>query len=125
MRKSEHKSPQFMEQPLLWSIFTVAGVLATIVPAAASNLSCVSANKLALRAYCSAAYSDSALLANGSTSYKQVVNHASARAMVEYPNVCPNISAWKARIITMLDQYGDEGLPELCREDPDTIGSSR
>jgi hypothetical protein len=124
MRKSEHKSVQLIDQPILWSIFTV-GMLAAIVPAAASSISCVSANKLALRAYCSEAYSESALLANGSTSYKQVINHASARAMVEYPNVCPDISAWKTRIDAMLDQYGDEDLPELCRENPDTVGSSR
>ena len=101
-----------MDQLILWSIFTVVGVLAAIVPAAASNISCVSANKLALRAYCLEAYSESALLANGSTSYKQVINHT-------------RISAWNTRISAMLDQYGDEALPELCNENPDAIGSSR
>ena len=36
--------------------------------------------------------------------------------MEEYPNICPDVSAWKARIGTILDQYGDEDLHELCRE---------
>jgi ABC-type phosphate transport system substrate-binding protein len=123
MRKSTRKSMSFVDQAILSSIFTLVGVFATIVPVAASNMSCSSANKLALRAYCSEAYSESVSLANGSTSYKRVANRASERAMEEYPNVCPDISAWKTRITAVLDQYGDEGLPELCNENPDTLGS--
>jgi hypothetical protein len=125
MRNSAHKSSKFLVQPILGFMLTVFGVLVVTVAAAASDISYVSANKLALKAYCSEARSESALLANGSTSYKDVITRASARAMVEYPNVCPDISAWKARIGAILDRYGDEALPQLCSEDPGEVGSSK
>ena len=125
MRKRAHKSTKFLVQQILGFILTVFGVLVVAVQAAASNISYVSANKLALKAYCSEARNESALLANGSTSYKDVIKQASARAMVEYPDVCPDISAWKARIGAILDRYGDEDLPVLCSEDPDEVGSSK
>jgi hypothetical protein len=125
MRKSAHKSTKFWVQPILGFILTVFGVLAVAVQTAPSNISYISANKLALNAYCSEARNESALLANGGTSYKDVIKRASARAMVEYPNVCPDISAWKARIGAILDRYGDEALPVLCREDRDEVGSSK
>jgi hypothetical protein len=125
MRDSAHKSTKCSVQLILGFMLTVFGVLVVTVPAAASNTIYVSANKLALKAYCSEARNESALLANGSTSYKDVINRASSRAMVEYPNICPDISAWKARIGAILDQYGDEALPQLCSEDPDEVGSSK
>jgi hypothetical protein len=109
-----------VRQMLLVSL--VCGGLAVAIPAAASNKSYVSANKLALKAYCSEAHNESTLLANGSTSYKDVINRASERAMVKYPNVCPDISTWRARIGAILDQYGDEPLRELCNENPDEVG---
>jgi hypothetical protein len=122
MRK---KFTKFLVQRILGAIPIMFGVLVVTAPATASNISYVSANKLALKAYCSEARNESALLANGSTSYKDVIKRASARAMVDYPNVCPDISAWKAKIGAILDQYGDEALPELCSEDPDEVGSSK
>jgi hypothetical protein len=122
MRKSAHKSTKCLIHPILGFVFIVFAVLVVTVPAVASNISYLSANRLALKAYCLEAHDESALLANGSTSYKDVIRRASARAMVKYPNVCPDISAWKVRIGTILDQYGDELLPELCSEDPDQIG---
>jgi hypothetical protein len=82
-------------------------------------MSDVSANRLALKAYCSEALNESTTRANGSTSYRDVVKRASARAMIEYPDVCPDMIAWQARIGAILDQYGDDALPELCPEDPD------
>ena len=123
MRTSQRKSMSFVDDAILSSIFALVGVCATIVPVAASNISCTSANKLALRAYCSEAYRNSALLANGHTSYKEVANLAAASAMAEYPNVCPDRSAWKARITAMLDQYGDEALPDFCNENPEPVRS--
>ncbi len=123
MKVSQYKSMGRVNRAILSLVFTLIGVFATYMPVNASNTGCSSANKLALKAYCSEAYSDSALLANGSTSYKEVANHAAARAMAEYPHLCPDESAWKARITAMLDQYGDEALPDLCNEDPDVIGT--
>jgi hypothetical protein len=121
MRKSAHKSTKCLVQLILWSILTVFGVSVVTIPAAASNTNYVSANKLALKAYCSEARNESSLLADGSTSYKDVIKRASARAMVEYPNVCPDTSAWQTKIGAILDRYGDEALPQLCSEDPDEV----
>ena len=122
MRRITGTSIKFMNQLVFWSTLMVLGVLTATVPAMASNKSsCESANKIALNTYCSEAHRESALLANGSTSYIHVINRASERAMEEHPNICPDVLAWKARIGTILDQYGDEDLHELCREDPDGI----
>ena len=77
MRKSAHKSTKLLVQPILGFTLTVFGVLLVTIPAAASNISYVSANKLALKTYCSEARNESALLANGSTSYKDVIKRAS------------------------------------------------
>ena len=125
MRESAHKSTKCLVHPILGGVFIVFAVSVVTVPAVASNISCLSANRLALKTYCLEAHDESALLANGITSYKDVIKRASARAMSEYPNVCPDISAWKVRIGAILDQYGDEPLPELCSENPDQIGLSK
>jgi hypothetical protein len=65
-------------------------------------------NKLARKAYCSEAKLESSELKNGSVSYKQVVERASSRALSEYPNVYRDSYAWKAKIVALLDQDGDE-----------------
>jgi hypothetical protein len=65
-------------------------------------------NKLALKAYCSEAKIESSELENGSISYKHVVELASNRALIEHPNVYRDSYAWKAKIVTLLDQDGDE-----------------
>jgi ABC-type phosphate transport system substrate-binding protein len=122
MRKSARKLTKCLVQLILGFILALFGVQ---VSAATSNVGYVSANRLALKAYCSEAHDESALLANGSTSYENVIRRASARAMLNYPNVCSDISAWKTKISAILDQYGDEPLPELCREDPDQVGSAK
>jgi hypothetical protein len=122
MSKSAHKSTKCWVQLILGFILALFAVQ---VSAVTSNVSYVSASRLALKAYCSEAHDESALLANGSTSYENVIRRASARAMLNYPNVCPDISAWEMKIGAILDQYGDEPLPELCREDPDQVGSAQ
>ena len=98
----------------------VAGSLLIALPAAASNAPSDQAliNQFALNAYCSEAQSKSALLAAGSISYERVVDLASDRALVEHPNVYPDPSGWKAKIVALLDQYGDEPMSELCIEPP-------
>jgi hypothetical protein len=90
------------------------------LPAAAANVPANQAliNKLALNAYCAEAHSKSALLADGSISYKQVADLASNRALVEHPKVYSDSASWKAKIVAMLDQYGDEPMKELCTENP-------
>ena len=62
-----------------------------------------SINKIAIEAYCSEAQSKSALLADGSVSYKRVADLASERALVEHPNVYRDSSAWKVKIVALLD----------------------
>jgi hypothetical protein len=118
MRKTKKQSSNWMVGSI------VLAALVVTVPAAASHKSYVSANKLALNAYCSEAHNDSVALANGTASYRDVISRASWRAMTDYPNVCPDTTAWEARISAILDRYGDEGLPELCREDPDRVKPS-
>jgi hypothetical protein len=103
-----------------WSA-AFAGSLLIAIPAAASNApgGQNSINKIAINAYCSEAQGKSALLADGSISYKGVADLASERAVVEHPNVYRDSSAWKVKIIAMLDQYGDEPMDELCTESPE------
>jgi hypothetical protein len=102
-----------------WSA-AFAGSLLIAVPTAASNAPGNQAliNKFALNAYCSEAQSKSALLTEGTISYKRVAVLASDRALVEHPNVYRDPSAWKAKIVALLDQYGDEPTSELCTENP-------
>jgi hypothetical protein len=73
---------------------------------------------LALKAYCYEAHQEAALLADGSISYKQVADLASDRALADHPNVYPDPAPWKAKIVALLDQYGDEPMSELCGESP-------
>jgi hypothetical protein len=75
-------------------------------------------NKFALNAYCSEAQSEATSLSDGRLSYKGVVEMASNRALIEHPNVYRDRSAWKTRIVAMLDQYGDEPTNQLCTENP-------
>jgi hypothetical protein len=70
-------------------------------------------NQLAQKAYCSEAKLESSELKNGSVSYKQVVELASNRALIEHPNVYHDSYAWKAKIVALLDQDGDEPS-QLC-----------
>jgi hypothetical protein len=58
------------------------------------------------------------LLADGQLSYKIVAERASDRALMDHPGVYKNSTAWKTRIVAVLDQYGDEPTTQLCREDP-------
>ena len=95
-----------------------AGSMLIAIPAAASNApgGQTSITKIATEAYCSEAQSKSSLLADGSVSYKRVADLASERALVEHPNVYRDSSAWKVKIVALLDQYGDEPMSELCTE---------
>jgi hypothetical protein len=89
------------------------------MPAAAWNDgNQASINKFALNAYCSEAKSKSALLAAGNVSYERVADLASDRALVQHPNVYRDPSEWKAKIVALLDQYGDDPISELCTENP-------
>ena len=101
-----------------WWKVVFAGSLLIAYPAAAANVPQTSVNKLALRAYCSEAHQKAALLADGRISYKQVADLASDRALVEHPNVYSDSAPWKTKIVSLLDQYGDEPISELCSENP-------
>jgi hypothetical protein len=100
-----------------WSV-VFAGAMLIAIPAAASNAPGrpSSISKIAIEAYCAEAQSESALLADGSVSYKRVADLASERALVEHPSVYPDSSGWKVKIVALLDQYGDEPTSELCTE---------
>ena len=104
----------------LWERAAPAGWLLIVLPMAASAAppSQSTINKLALNTYCSEARSKSQSLANGSVSYKRVAQLASDRALAEHPNVYRDSFAWKARIVALLDQYGDEPTSQLCNENP-------
>jgi len=125
MRKStNHRKSHFsLAQLRRWGRSAVfAGSLLLAIPAAASNApgGRTSINKIAINAYCSEAQSKSTLLADGSISYKRVIDLASERALVEHPNVYRDSFAWKVKIVAMLDQYGDEPMEELCTESPES-----
>jgi hypothetical protein len=81
-------------------------------------------NKLALNAYCTVAQKESSSLADGKVSYKQVADAASTQALAEHPNVYRDSFAWKAKIVALLDQYGDEPIGQLCSEDPGSHASA-
>jgi hypothetical protein len=83
-------------------LFAFAGAASAELP----NSSTI--NKLARKAYCSEAKIESSELKNGSVSYKQVVERASKRALLEHPNVYRDSYAWKAKIVALLDQDSDE-----------------
>jgi hypothetical protein len=70
-------------------------------------------NKLAQKAYCSQATIDSSELTDGSVSYKDVIEMANNRALIEHPKVYPDSDAWKEKIIALLDQDGDDPS-QLC-----------
>jgi hypothetical protein len=89
-------------------LFVFAGAASAELP----NSSTI--NKLALNAYCSQAKTESKSLDNGIVSYKQVAGLASNRALTEHPNIYRDSYAWKAKIVALLDQYGDEPISELC-----------
>lgn len=90
--------------------------LPTAVPAEPASQSTV--NKFALNAYCDEAQNKSKPLADGTISYKRIAELASRRALAEHPNVYSDSFAWKAKIVALLNQYGDEPLGQLCTENP-------
>jgi hypothetical protein len=98
----------------------LAGALLVAVPAAASAapLSPSTINKLALNSYCAEAQSESSSLADRKVSYKRIAELASNRALAEHPNVYSDSYAWKAKIVALLDEYGDEPIGQLCNENP-------
>jgi hypothetical protein len=103
-----------------WRSSSFAGVLLLVFAGAASaelpNSSTI--NKLALNAYCAQAKTESKSLDEGIISYKQVAALASNRALTEHPDVYRDSYAWKAKIVALLDQYGDEPTNELCNGKP-------
>jgi hypothetical protein len=86
--KEQHKTKR-KPLRLWWSAAFAASLLIALPASAASNAPGDQAliNRFALNAYCSEAQSKSALLADGSISYKEVADFASKRALVEHPNV--------------------------------------
>ena len=99
----------------------LAGALLVALPVAAVSAEPASAstiNKLALNSYCVEAQSKSRSLADGKISYKHIADLASDRALVEHPNIYRDSFAWKAKIVALLDQYGDEPIGQLCNENP-------
>jgi hypothetical protein len=91
-----------------------------IAPALAASTALPTAqiDKLALGAYCTEAQHDQQPLQDGQVSYKKVADLASKRALAEHPNVYKDPNAWKAKIVALLDQYGDEPTTQLCQENP-------
>lgn len=104
----------------LSGLFTVLLVIAFAFPARASKINSEKAaiNQAALGAYCEEAEENRQQLSDGRLSYKTVARLASNRAMNEHPEVYRDSNAWLARIVDLLDKYGDEPRPELCHEDP-------
>jgi hypothetical protein len=121
-RQSWHKGHFSLTQFGQWICRAVlAESLLIAVPAAASNEHgrLASINRIAVDAYCAEAQSKSSSLANGSISYKHVVNLASERAFSEHPNVYRSPFVWKAKLSILLDQYGDDPTDQLCSNNPD------
>src|SRR5271155_1719924 len=75
-------------------------------------------DKFALTAYCAEAHEEQQPLQDGQVSYKSVADMASQRAESEHPDVYKDPNAWKAKIVALLDQYGDEPTSQLCQENP-------
>ena len=75
-------------------------------------------DKFALTAYCAEAHEEQQPLQDGQVSYKSVADLASKRAETEHPDVYKDPNAWKAKIVALLDQYGDEPTSQLCQENP-------
>lgn len=76
------------------------------------------ASKFALDAYCTEAKKELRPLAQGQISYEIIAEMASQRAVTDHPDIYKTPIAWKSKIVAVLDQYGDEPLTQLCREDP-------
>jgi hypothetical protein len=118
---AQRKSHLFFDSLSRWcrrSVLAVALLIALPAAASAAPLSTSTINKLALNSYCAEAESKSGSLADGSVSYKRVAELASNRALVEHPSVYRDSFAWKAKIVALLDQYGDEPIGQLCNENP-------
>jgi hypothetical protein len=121
-KQSWHRSHFSLAQFDQWFWRAVfAGSLLIAVPAAASNEHdrLGSINKIAVNAYCAEAQSKSSSLANGSISYKHVLDLASERAFSEHPNIYRSSLDWKTRLSVLLDQYGDDPASQLCSDNPD------
>jgi hypothetical protein len=76
------------------------------------------ASKFALDAYCTEAKKELRPLAQGQISYESLAEMASKRAVIDHPDMYKTRTAWKSTIIAVLDQYGDEPVTQLCREEP-------
>lgn len=122
MKAIPHKNSAF--RVLRYRACTRSAVLAGLVlvglPTAlrAEPASQSTVNKFALNAYCDEARNKSEPLADGTMSYKRIAELASRRALAEHPNVYSDSFAWKAKIVALLNQYGDEPLGQLCTENP-------
>jgi hypothetical protein len=101
---------------MLASVVWIAVSGATL--AAASEPAHPQMSKLALDAYCTEAKEEQRPLAEGQISYKTIVEKAGERAVEEHPDVSSNPDAWKTKIVSVLDQFGDEPMTQLCRENP-------
>jgi hypothetical protein len=75
-------------------------------------------NKLALDAYCAEAEKELTPLVQGQISYETIAEKASERAVTDHPDIYKTPTAWKTKIVAVLDQYGDEPTTQLCREEP-------
>lgn len=115
-----NKVSQSLQMPAIAIVLLIA--LPAAAAAQAPNGAAV--NKLALNAYCTVAQKESSSLADGKVSYKQVADAASTQALAEHPNVYRDSFAWKAKIVALLDQYGDEPIGQLCSEDPGSHASA-
>ena len=76
------------------------------------------ASKFALEAYCNEAKKELRTLAQGQISYEIIAEKASKRAVTDHPDIYKTPTDWKSKIVAVLDQYGDEPVTQLCREDP-------
>ena len=106
----------------LWFRATLGGLVCAlwIAPAWAvtAALPAGQIDKFALTAYCAEAQEEQQPLQDGQVSYKSVADLASQRALTEHPDVYKDPNAWKAKIVALLDQYGDEPTSQLCQENP-------
>jgi hypothetical protein len=73
-------------------------------------------SKIALDAYCTEAKKELRPLAQGQISYEVIAEMASERAVTDHPDIYKTPKAWKSKIVGVLDQYGDEPVTQLGRE---------
>jgi hypothetical protein len=109
----------------LWRCLVSVASLICILPVAEAFATPASldaqASKFALEAYCTEAKKELKPLAQGQISYEIIAEKASKRAVTDHPDIYKTPTAWKSQIVAVLDQYGDEPVTQLCREDTDDI----